>query len=79
MQIVCILSADATASQNHVISCLIYIQTGFTFLVSAYPGCPGKKPLNGCSSSSCYCCQDISIFDAGLHRDRCWTRAADRV
>jgi len=24
----------------------------FTFLVLAYPGCPGKKPLNGCSSSS---------------------------
>ena len=21
----------------------------FTFLVLAYPGCPGKKPLNGCS------------------------------
>jgi len=24
----------------------------FTFLVLAYPGCPGKKALNGCSSSS---------------------------
>jgi len=24
----------------------------FTFLVLAYPGCPGKKPLNRCSSSS---------------------------
>jgi len=23
----------------------------FTFLVAAYPGCPGKRPLNGCSSS----------------------------
>jgi len=21
----------------------------FTFLVPAYPGCPGKRPLNGCS------------------------------
>jgi len=24
----------------------------FTFLVPAYPGGPGKRPLNGCSSSS---------------------------
>ena len=28
------------------------MQTGFTFLVLAYPGCPGKGLLNGCSSSS---------------------------
>jgi len=39
--------ADATAmpSQNPIISCLILIQTGFTFLVSAYPGCPGKEAV----------------------------------
>jgi len=24
----------------------------FTFLVPAYPGLPGKRPMNGCSSSS---------------------------
>ena len=24
----------------------------FIFLVPAYPGCPGKRPLSGCSSSS---------------------------
>ena len=35
--------ADTTASQNPVISCLIEIQTGFTYLVRAYPGCPGKE------------------------------------
>ena len=34
--------ADATAIPKPIISCLIYIQTGFTFLVVAYPGCPGK-------------------------------------
>ena len=28
--------ADATASQNPIISCLVQIQTGFTFLVPAY-------------------------------------------
>jgi len=29
-------------------SCFIKIQTGFTFLVPANPGSPGKGPLNGC-------------------------------
>jgi len=24
----------------------------FTSLVPAYPGCPGKRPLNGCSNSN---------------------------
>ena len=38
------------------VSCSSKIQIGFTFLVPAYPGCPGKKrPLNGC----CCCC---SVF-----------------
>ena len=37
--------ADATFSQNPTISCLIWIQTGFTFLVLAYPGCPGKEAI----------------------------------
>ena len=30
-----------------VISCFIAIQNGLSFLVPAYWGCPGKKPLNG--------------------------------
>ena len=38
-------SADATASQNPIISCLIQIQTGFTILVPAYPSCPGKEAV----------------------------------
>ena len=37
--------ADSTASQHPIISCLIYIQTDFTFLVPAYPGVPGKRHL----------------------------------
>jgi len=37
--------ADATASQNPIVSCLILIQTGFTFLVLAYTGCPGKEAV----------------------------------
>ena len=30
------------------VSCFSKIQIGFTFLVPAYPGSPGKGPLNGC-------------------------------
>ena len=37
--------ADATASPNPIISCLIWTQIGFTFLVPAYPGCPGKEAV----------------------------------
>jgi len=30
------------------VSCFSKMQVGFTFLVPADPGCPGKGPLNGC-------------------------------
>ena len=30
------------------VSCFSKIQIGFTFLVPAHPGRPGKGPLNGC-------------------------------
>jgi len=30
------------------VSCFSKIQIGFTYLVLAYPGSPGKGPLNGC-------------------------------
>jgi len=32
------------------VSCFSKIQIGFTFLVPAYPGSPGKGPLNECVS-----------------------------
>jgi len=44
--------ADATASQNPIISCLMQIQTGFTFLYQLTQVVLEKRPLNGCSSSS---------------------------
>jgi len=34
------------------VSCFSKIQVGFTFLVPAHLGSPGKRPLNGC----CCCC-----------------------
>ena len=30
------------------VSCFSKIQTGFTFLVPAYLGIPGKRAVNGC-------------------------------
>ena len=33
------------------VSCFSKIQVGFTFLVPAHPGSPGKGPLNGCVSA----------------------------
>ena len=44
--------AGTTASQDPIISCLIYIQPGFTFLVQAYPGYTGKAAVKWCSSCS---------------------------
>jgi len=35
-----------------IISCSSKNPEWFTLLVPAYPGCPGKKAVKGCSSSS---------------------------
>ena len=35
------------------VSCFNKIQIGFTFLVPAHPGSPGKEPLNGCVRTVC--------------------------
>ena len=39
----CICPADATAT--HCLSCFSKIQIGFTFLVPAQPGSPGKRAV----------------------------------
>jgi len=39
------------------VSCFSKIQIGFTFLVPANPGSPGKGPLNGCVCV-CALCND---------------------
>jgi len=41
-----------------IISFFIEIQNGSAFLVWAYPGCPGKRPLNWCSSK----CSAVTIL-----------------
>ena len=35
------------------VSCFSKLQIGFTFLVPAHPGSPGKGPLNGCVLNGC--------------------------
>ena len=42
------------------VSCFNKIQSGFTFLVPAHPGSPGKGPLNGCV---CGCVCLMTAFD----------------
>ena len=39
------LKLGATASQNPIVSCFIWVQIAFTFLVPAYSDCPGKEAV----------------------------------
>jgi len=53
--VICLeLGADLRMAQLMLlpltVSCFSKIQFGFAFLVLAYPGSPGKGPLNGCMS-----------------------------
>jgi len=53
VQVVCIMvQLIPLTSQNPIISCLLKIQTGFTFLLPAYQVVLEKRQLNGCCSSS---------------------------
>ena len=54
------------------VSCFSKIQIGFTFLVAAHPGSPGKGPLNGCvlllfhnTWSDSYHIVEIVIYSTG--------------
>ena len=57
--------ADATASQNPIISCLIHVLTGYTFLVLAYPGCSGKEAIK-----QVFCCLRY-VSDASIITSDC--------
>ena len=53
------------------VSCFSKIQLGFTFLVPAHPGSPGKGPLNGCvcvcvRARACVCVCVISTLSVWL-------------
>ena len=61
VQMICNGPADAIA--HPIISCFIKIQIGLTFLVPAYPGCPGKEAIKW--ASVCHICSySITIFAA---------------
>jgi len=45
------------------VSCFSKIQIGFNFLVPAYPGSPGKGPLNGCVCIGLFSCIVASQFN----------------
>ena len=45
------------------VSCFSKIQIGFTFLIPAYPGSPGKGLLNGCVCVCvCVCVEDTKCL-----------------
>ena len=47
------------------VSCFSKIQIGFTFLVPAHPGSPGKKgPLNGCVCMCVFRCMFVVMRSA---------------
>ena len=50
------------------VSCFSKIQIGFTFLVPAHPGSPGKGPLNGCVKRVCNSENLASRFPGTLFR-----------
>jgi len=52
-------------STEWLMNCYLYTEW-FTFLVPAYPGCPGNRPLNGCSIVVVYCGQMVARLS------NCW-------
>jgi len=52
------------------VSCFSKIQIGFTFLVPAHPGSPGKGPLNGCVCRPT-AVQVVLFTNAGPHTQSC--------
>jgi len=58
VQMICMWSSWCHC--HPIISCVIKIQIGLTFLMPAYPGCPGKEADK--QVSVCYSCQLYSCF-----------------
>jgi len=56
VQIICILSRRCHC--HRIMSCLVKIQIGLTFLVPAYPGCLQKEPIKW--ASICLWCEDLN-------------------
>ena len=55
------------------VSCVSKIQIGFTFLVPAHPGSPGKRPLNECACVCvCVCVYGRVSIEFESTGDRQW-------
>ena len=65
-----------------MVSCFSKIQIGLTFLVPAYPGCPGKRPLNGCLSfwdERALAVSPALIFYSLVSKEHLWRLLAQAV
>jgi len=50
-----------------IFSCFSKIQIGFTFLVPAHPGSPGKGPLNGCVCVCVCVCSFVIVKKSSIY------------
>ena len=62
------------------VSCFRKIQSGFTFLVPAHLGSPGKGPLNGCVSVVIKDTVLVSVWhNKGMHSVECRLVITDSI
>jgi len=47
------------------VSCFSKVQIGFTFLVPAHPGSPGKRAVKRVCVSVCVCVMCYTVFNSG--------------
>jgi len=62
VQVICTWSSWCHC--HPIISCFMKTQTGLTFLVLAYPGCPGKEVVKWVSVCLSVCLEGISVLRA---------------
>jgi len=76
MQMIAYGPPDATATLSSLAPVKSRMAEWFTFLVLAHPDCPGKRPINGCSSSSTSGLKrtGIRFIADSLHPDVCCAR-----
>ena len=63
-QVICIWSSWCHC--HSIVSCFIKIQVGLTFLVPAYPGCPGNEAVKRVCLSSRILREDLAAFEVAL-------------
>ena len=61
VQMICLWSSWCHC--HSIIPCFVKIEIGLTFLVSAYPGCPGKEAVKHLFCLSCVMDFVVTVFD----------------